>query len=554
MRLALRPGLHFIAAGRDALLTLDLAGERLLRGAPYGALLAAWRDGMTLEALQQALPRPVNFALLVGALRQLEQAGALHLSEHGDRPASEVDVAGRATLRALGQGRWILGVRESLARRVPVPDGESLLLLDDPRRSGAVACLERLLGEAPPVRVVVLGTPWALVAPRNDVPGLKRLAAALWEQAPLSYARQGHGQGLSVLPAVALRELPPGLTARLADPPERWWRCDARGGAALWPRAADSEPAPCSRGVLWVPGVDPRGRSAGLDLATPLRAFEPVADERLEALATPLVGIARDLRLYRDAQGLCHAAAHPALPFAALQAAAARGLTVPGCAGTGASMAAARRVCLAEVAERRSLAWHGDEARLLPARRFPGGEHDAVEGAPYLLGHPRTIGRADTSGCAVAGTFSTAVLSGLLEAVEREALARWREGGEPPLGWLESGACLRLAAPAGLAVVVALSGLGSEAVFLGAACRADARAAQERARAELAQQRLYGVREERLGPLPGRCVQASPPPAPPNLAQLLAALSDEGYEIRVFNFTRVALGIPCARVELLRRV
>lgn len=206
---------------------------------------------------------------------------------------------------------------------------------------------------------------------------------------------------------------------------------------------------------------------------------------RLEHLTDPITGIAEDVRPYRDApDGAAHiyvATHNVAIPPPEMRISNAI-LEPAVCAGRGWTREQARAACLAEAVERYSATFSGDEPvvtgsyrelaaqaihpdmvllfspRQWQARETWNREHaldhavpepfcedEEIEWTPgwslitgrrmllpkalcyeyYRPPGKRWIGFADSNGCAAGAHRETAILSGILELVERDALALW---------------------------------------------------------------------------------------------------------------------------------
>jgi oxazoline/thiazoline synthase len=217
-----------------------------------------------------------------------------------------------------------------------------------------------------------------------------------------------------------------------------------------------------------------------------LRVASPDAIlDRLEPLASPITGIVRRLER-RDlapsplvfTYGAVYNVALPPPPLRIPDA-----LVQPGvCSGRGLSADEAKAACLAEAVERYSLSFRGDEPRVtarycdlgeaaihpnrvllfsetqfagredwnrrhgpdeaVPEKLDEGEEIEWIKGWSLTSRHPRFlpmalaslhyrppgspwIGNADSNGCASGSSFEEAVLHGILELVERDALGIW---------------------------------------------------------------------------------------------------------------------------------
>ncbi len=258
----------------------------------------------------------------------------------------------------------------------------------------------------------------------------------------------------------------------------------------------------------------------------------------------------------------------------------------------------------AEAVERHSGAWAGDRpVHRAPARDLPGailppgvaGDEviDWCEARSVLDGTPRwlaaatawygyrdaarpDLGPAHSIGCAAGPTSEAAILAGLMELVERDALARWWHGmrAVPGLAESDGGWLLALPHPLNLPVIVALATDPSGVVVLGAAADIEAGRAAERARLERGQIAVlmaaerHGLIVDPVDPLHARLanwradtdIAASTwlrPSGALNLHDLppvggLPACIDRlraaGHDLVVLDQTRPEIGVPVVRV------
>ncbi|WP_159066889.1 TOMM precursor leader peptide-binding protein [Cellulomonas timonensis] len=309
--------------------------------------------------------------------------------------------------------------------------------------------------------------------------------------------------------------------------------------------------------------------------------------------------------------------------------------------GRGADPAQAHAAALGEAIERFSTSWHGDEPlrrgtlrelgedgldpaewllyadgqadhhgatpRLLgpdeevdlaPLRSLTTGRVRWAPASALLFGHsgPHDIGAPDSNGCAAAATWSEAVLHGLLELVERDAVSLWwyprsrRPALDPsilgPVLRAQTDARLRAAGrewwlldlthDLGVPVVAAVSrrvGSASEAIVFGFGAHLDQAGAARRALGELDQMLLLGPdtdapgappearafwAEARLDTHPYLRPHADARPCPAQVSPsgdaaadvraLVALLAAHEVEVLVHDVTRPETGIPVARV------
>ncbi len=325
-------------------------------------------------------------------------------------------------------------------------------------------CLATRLAQNRPADFRLGEDRWLLPRPMADTPAIRRQAVA-W--AALALGRLLAGAGADDL-----------LTLDLADgqivrhPVTALSHCPACGGKAALP---DGIPARLARQESALTGI----------LSPPL-VISPEPDLHLAFAAVQLGG--------------------PVGP------AAAPPLTVAA-AGKGRRPERAILRARAEAVERHCGAWAGDRpirrarARDLPGAVLPPGltEDDEIDwcearslhdGAARWLaagaawyGYPAGLPPAHSVGCAAGPTREAAILSGLLELVERDALARWWHGmrAVPGVAEADGGWLLALPHPLNLPVVAALATDPSGVVVLGAAADLDGARAAERARLERGQ-------------------------------------------------------------------
>ncbi len=307
--------------------------------------------------------------------------------------------------------------------------------------------------------------------------------------------------------------------------------------------------------------------------------------------------------------------------------------------GRGADATQARAAALGEAIERYSTSWHGDE----PLRRGTLRDEDVLDPAEWLLfadgqadqhgatprrlgpdeevdlaplrslttgrarwapastllfGHPGPldIGSPDSNGCAAAATWPEAVLHGLLELVERDAVSLWwyprsrRPAVDPsildPALRAQTDARLRAAGrewwlldlthDLGVPVVAAVSrrvGAQSEAIVFGFGAHLDQARAAQRALGELDQMLLLGPDTDAPGAPPeartfwaearldthqylrphadARSCPALAAPsgdAAADVRALVSLLAAHQVEVLVHDATRPETGVPVARV------
>lgn len=254
----------------------------------------------------------------------------------------------------------------------------------------------------------------------------------------------------------------------------------------------------------------------------------------------------------------------------------------------------------AEAVERHCGAWAGDRpirrgrARDLAGAVLPPGvaeddEIDWCEARSLLDGSARWLAAgsawygysaglppAHSVGCAAGPTLEAAILAGLLELVERDALARWWHGmrAVPGVAEADGGWLLALPHQLNLPVIVALATDASGVVVLGAAADVDGPRAAERARLERGQIAVlmaaerHGLIVDPADPLHARLanwradddIADSPwlrPSGELRLTDLVAAgglpaclerLRAARLDLVVLDQTRPEIGVPVVRV------
>ena len=351
---------------------------------------------------------------------------------------------------------------------------------------------------------------------------------------------------------------------------------------------------------------------------------------RLEPFVDPRAGIVSALRESSQATG-----GHVAQVDHRVRTGA--GWTTLPAMGRGSDAAQARASALGEAVERYSVSWHGDEpARrgtlrdlgedgldpaewllhsedqddaprrlgldeqvdLLPLRSLTTGRVRWAPASTLLFGHPgpSDIGAPDSNGCAAAATWPEAVLHGLLELVERDAVSLWwyprapRPALDPSIldpglrrrtddavrgagreWWL-----LDLTHDLGIPVVAAVSrrvDAPEEAVVFGFGAHLDVAAAAARALGELDQMLAVGPdtdapgappearafwAEARIGTHPYLRPHAEAPRSPArvrpsgdaaaDVRAVVALLGEQRIEVLAHDSTRPEVGVPVARV------
>jgi bacteriocin biosynthesis cyclodehydratase domain-containing protein len=182
----------------------------------------------------------------------------------------------------------------------------------------------------------------------------------------------------------------------------------------------------------------------------------PPSGETINAKSTlsPLTGVAGRLELLREWPGVAVVMSQCSQKVARLASGGAYYFNSATAFGVAETSSSAASICLMEAAERYSARYQGTEPIILASRDQLG--PSALEPAALLLGQPNddTIGwveakslvsghhryvpagyvylgydphgfAADTNGCAASGSGEDATLAGLLESIERDAVALW---------------------------------------------------------------------------------------------------------------------------------
>lgn len=199
-----------------------------------------------------------------------------------------------------------------------------------------------------------------------------------------------------------------------------------------------------------------------------------------------------------------------------------------------------------------------DEERIVDwveAQSPAGGAAKYVAAAHCYYGYDSAWCVADSNGCAAGQTREQAMLHGLLELVERDAIAIWwyNRARRPALAKRNGAALLDLTTDLGIPVIAAVDGelLGFGAALDGeeAAARALAELSQARALVDARQYgRTYSGELTDRSFLEPHDVPAAPRASLDGLDPCIAHLHAHGLETFVVDQTRAEIGLPVVRV------
>jgi bacteriocin biosynthesis cyclodehydratase domain-containing protein len=283
-------------------------------------------------------------------------------------------------------------------------------------------------------------------------------------------------------------------------------------------------------------------------------------EQVMAALANPVTGIVEKLQMAPDAYpGLALALGSVLCPLP--EAPDLPPLPPFSASGNGATPAQARERLVMEAVERHCAVYTGRER--LSAVYFDGSAARPVRPDGVLLGVAHAA--ADTTGCGAAFSYPQAIRHGLLEVVERSAVARWQSGkARPPAlsmpsAWrLPAMDLVDLTSVHGIPVAAAIT---RDPVYCGAAADTCLHRAAWRAACEAAQFAFWGPRqggtpeapvamdrrdERALGEETARRTDEE------EVLALLECLGEDAAGAYWVDLTRGAIGIPVVRVVLPR--